>query len=369
MSAVGIIFSDIHDWSVAEMSVNRTVASIPYGGRYRLVDFALSNMVNSGIFKVAMITKSNYQSLMDHVGSGKEWDLSRKNGGLMIYPPYSVGESEGLYKGRLDALKRMKSFLQNSYEEHVVMSDCDMLCNIDLNDVISYHESVGADITTVYKEGLLTEDRKTHSIVYKLDEEGRVRRVLAKTAQEGYECIGLNIWVMRRDYLLYLISDAISYGYKHFSEDLLVNRCGEMRLMGYGFKGYYAHIDSLKSYIKYNLDMIDQEKRRSLFSRPVYTKIRDLAPTKYAEGVRVENSLIAEGCEIEGHVQNSIIFDGVRISRGSVVRNSIVMHNSIIDNQSVLNWVVADKNVIVRDRKVLSADESYPMYIRKGAMI
>lgn len=373
MSALGIIFSDVHSWNVAEITANRTIASLPFGGRYRLVDFLLSNMVNSDIYKVGLVTKSNYQSLIDHIGSGKDWDLSRKNGGIVVLPPYGTGSSAGPYKGRLDALKRIKSFIESSPHEHVVLADCDIVANIDYSEVIRKHVKSGADITAVYSVQNLSEAQAHRSIIYnKIDENGRITDMLLYPETAVEKPVSLNVWVISKERLLYLISDASAHGLNHFSKNILLDNVSRMKIMGYEHKGYSAHIESLNAYMQANMDMINRDNRMALFGiegLPVHTKVRDSAPTKYSADAVVKNSFIADGCIIEGTVENSILFRGVKVAKGAVVKNSILMQDTLIESGASLSWIICDKNVIVRDNRTLSADGSYPFYIAKSKMI
>lgn len=372
MSAFGIIFSDVHSWNIAEITANRTVASIPFGGRYRLVDFALSNMVNADIYKIGLITKSNYQSLIDHIASGKDWDLSRKNGGVVVLPPYGIGDEAGPYKGRLDALKRIKKFVESASYDHVVLADCDIISNIDYKDAIRQHKASGADITAIYSKCKIDSDQGQHSMIYRLDEGGRVVDMLLNPEIEGTMNVSLNSWVMTRDKLLHIISDASTHGLEHFGKDILLDNVRYMKIMGYEHKGYSAHIESLASYVQSNMDMICKTNRDELFEvpgRPIHTKIRDSSPTKYGADAVVKNSLIADGCVIEGMVENSILFRGVKIGRGSVVKNCIIMQGTVVESNASLSWIISDKNVIIRDNRTLSADKSYPFFIAKGKMI
>lgn len=372
MNALGIIFSDVHSWNVAEITANRTVASIPFAGRYRLVDFALSNMVNADIYKIGLITKSNYQSLIDHIASGKDWDLSRKNGGIIVLPPYGIGGEAGPFKGRLDALKRTKKFIEGSNCEYVIMADCDIVSNVDYKDIINFHNKSGADITTVYSKINIDRELSRHSIVYKIDETSRVMDVLLNPDVEGESNVGLNSWVMTKEKLLHIISEASTHGLMRFSKEILLDNVRYLKIMAYEHKGYTAHIESLSGYVKSNMDMIEKRNRAELFEiegRPIHTKVRDSAPTKYGDKAVVKNSLIADGCVIEGSVENSILFRGVKVSAGSVVKNCIIMQGTVIEPNASLAWIISDKNVIVRDNRVLSADESYPFYIAKGKMV
>lgn len=371
MRAVGIIFSNIHDNNVPELARIRTLGSIPFGGRYRLIDFPLSNMVNSGIDTVGIITKSNYQSLMDHVGSGKDWDLARKDGGVIILPPYGDVESSSLYTSRLEALKGITSFLFRADEEYVVMTDCDAICRINFNDVIEYHIKNHADITLVYKnlskDTIDTENMTTFDI-----EEGRIVGVNYKNQSDESENnnVFTNVFVMKKSLLQNIVMDSISHNKRHFMTDVIAANLDSMRIMAYEHKGFYAGITSLQAYFDSSMKMLDFDIRQEVFGdRSVFTKIRDSAPTKYGNSAIVKNSMIADGCIIEGEVENSIIFRNVKVARGTVVKNSIIMQNTVLGENSTLNCIIADKNVVVKDKKYLSGSENHPFYIGKGIMI
>ena len=370
MRAVGIIFSNIHDDSVPELARIRTLGSIPFGGRYRLIDFPLSNMVNSGIDTVGIITKSNYQSLMDHVGSGKDWDLARKDGGVIILPPYGDVESSNLYTTRLEALKGITSFLFRADEEYVVMTDCDAICRINFSDVIEQHIRTHADMTLVYKN-LATEevvDKKatTFDLV-----DGRIVNINYKEQLQGARCnVFTNVFVMKKSLLQNIVMDSISHYKHHFMSDVIAANLNSMKIMGYEHKGFYKGITSLQAYYDSNMCMLNESVRNEIFGdRSVFTKIRDSAPTKYGNSAIVKNSMIADGCIIEGEVENSIIFRNVKVARGTVVKNSIIMQNTVLGENSTLNCIIADKNVVVKDKRVLSGSENHPFYIGKGIMI
>ncbi len=370
MRAVGIIFSNIHDNNVPELARISTLGSIPFGGRYRLIDFPLSNMVNSGIDTVGIITKSNYQSLMDHVGSGKDWDLARKDGGVIILPPYGDVDSSTLYSSRLEALKNITSFLFRADEEYVVMTDCDTVCRINYRDVIEHHIRNRADITLVYKRRKPNFDEKKATI-FKVDESGRITNIsyAAEESNEEYNIFS-NIFVMKKSLLQNIVMDSISKNKNHFMTDIIANNLDSMKVMGYYHEGFYASITSLQAYYESNLSLLDASNRHELFGdRSVFTKIRDSAPTKYGNGAVVKNSMIADGCIIEGDVENSIIFRNVKVGRGTVVKNSIVMQNTVLGENSTINCIIADKNVTITDRKMLSGSENHPFYIGKGIMI
>ncbi|MBR0190028.1 MAG: glucose-1-phosphate adenylyltransferase subunit GlgD [Clostridia bacterium] len=367
MRAVGIIFSNIHDNSVPELSRIRTLGSIPFGGRYRLIDFPLSNMVNSGIDTVGIITKNNYQSLMDHVGSGKDWDLARKDGGVIILPPYGDMSSSTLYNSRLEALKGITSFLFRADEDFVVMTDCDAVCRINYNEVIESHIRNRADITLVYTRRENTE----RATKFDIDSEGRIIGVSYDAQPSaGISNVFTNVFVMKLSLLQNIVMDSISHSKVHFTRDVISPNLESMKIMGYEHKGFYAGITSLQAYFNSNMLMLDEKIRHEIFGdRSVFTKIRDSAPTKYGNCAVVKNSLIADGCEIYGEVENSIIFRNVKIGRGAVIKNSIVMQNTVLGENCSLNCIIADKNVTVTGRKNLSGSENHPFYIGKGIMI
>ena len=368
MSAVGVIFSNIHDENIPELSAQRTMGSLPFGGRYRLIDFALSNLVNSGITTVGIITKNNYQSLMDHLGSGKDWDLARKTGGLILLPPFGARNGEGLYKNRLEALKGITSFLTRRNEDYVILCDCDGVYRMDLSEVIDYHEEKQADITLVCHNEEI--GNSNYYTTVKSDPSGRITDLKINEKVRGSDKFYSNIMVIGRQFLLSLIEDAVAHNYKSFREDIIMRRTKTLKIFSYDFKGYHATIDSLASYFAHNMELLSKPVRDELFgARDIYTKVRDSAPSKYGDNSVVNNSLISDGCIVEGTVENSILFRGVKIGKGSVVRNSIIMQDTVIGDNVSLNCVITDKNVVIRDRRVLSGCEVQPYFLSKGTMI
>ncbi len=367
---LGLIFASLHDSSVSEMTKHRTMGSIMFGGRYRLIDFPLSNMVNSGICEVGVITKSNYGSLMDHLGSGREWDMSRKKGGLHLLPPFSQHDV-GVYRGRLEALNNVWSFLEHSKAEYVVMSDCDFVTTIDFNAVIEQHIKTGADITTVYAKYKYNEDSGSMVDVLEMDADGRIESVLIDPQISGECNISLDMYVMSKEFLSMLVKDAASKSQYSLIRDCLQARVHEFKFMGYEHKGYVSRIDSVKSYFDANLALLDSKNRTALFqpNAPIYTKIGDNGPAKYGLDAKVKNSLIADGCIIEGTVENCVLFRGVKVGKGSVVKNCVLQQGTKIGNGCALNSVITDKNVEVVDGRVLTGSETYPIYIGKNAKL
>ncbi len=377
MTAAGLIFSNIHDQSTPELTRVRTMASVPFGGRYRLIDFALSNMVNSGITKVGLITHYNYQSLLDHIGTGKDWDLSRRAGGIKILPPYITAydnaSAQKLYASRLEALLGARDFITRCTEDCFVLSDCDIICNIDLDAVIEAHAQSGADVTFVTKcvdtAGM---DVAEQIGVISADAEGNVTDFVMTKPSGGEMNIYTNIMVVSRKYMLNVLADATAHGYTSFFRDIISHSIGKANYRVYSYDGWYAYIGSLESYFACSMELLTQEAREGLFNvknRPILTKVRNSAPTKYNEGAKVTNSLIADGCVIEGTVENCILFRGVKVGRGTVVKNSILMQDTYVGSDVTLNCVITDKNVIVRDGRVLSGHETMPFFIGKNGSV
>ena len=373
MTAVGLIFSNIHDTSIPELTRMRTIGSVPFAGRYRLIDFALSSMVNSGISKIGIVTHNNYQSLLDHLGNGKDWDLARRSGGIKILPPYisayDNAAANKYYTSRLEALMGTVNFLSRCNEEYIVMSDCDVICNIDLGDVINKHAETGADITFVTKKDALVgvgKDEQSLTLI-KADENGNVYDVTSGK-YDGESQLYINIMVMKRQYLLNVVENAISHGHHSFLHDIIMPSVGKAKYMIYEYDGFYAHIGSMAGYFECSMKLLENDARERLFgikNRPVLTKVRNSAPTRYCEGAKVTNSVVAEGCVIEGTVENSIIFRGVKVGKGAVVKNSILFQDTYVCEGASLNCVIADKNVIIKDGRNLSGHETMPFYIGK----
>lgn len=377
MSVQGIIFSNLHDKNIPELTLRRTMASVPYAGRYRLIDFALSNMVNSGITSVSVITHYNYQSLMDHIGAGKDWDLARRSGGIKILPPYMTAyanQSNTLYNSRMEALKSVNYSVSRFTSDYVVLSDCDVICNVDLNDMINDHIENNADITIAVKRVLLNKDAASRNVIIDADPEGRIVDINPyPTNVTGYRDIDLNILVINRDYLQSIVVDAIAHGYTSFNRDVIARNTARRNFRIYKYDGYFANIGSLADYYSHSMELLGTpENRDEIFgikTRPIYTKVRNSAPTRYAESSVVKNSLVADGCIIDGTVENSIIFRGVKISRGATVKNSILFQDTVIGENVFLNCVITDKNVVIRDGRILSGHETLPFFVEKNRLV
>ncbi len=368
---LGIIFSNIHERDIKELTRIRTLASIPFGGRYRLIDFVLSNMVNSGISNIGIITKYNYQSLMDHLQSGKSWDLSRKNGGLTILPPFNSEQNKTVYNSRLEALKNVESFIRHNPSDYILMADCDIVCNFDFAPVIAEHEARGADITVIYRRHNVTQSQIEHKrMLLTIDGDNRVQAI--KRATEGGPAnVYTDFMLINTRLLLYLIDHADEWGAKSFSRDVLT-RLTDYKVYAHRLEGYYATISSLADYYKHSMELLNPDIVNELFykgGQSIYTKVRDSVPAKILEGAEVKNSCVADGCVIKGKVENSILFRNCVIEEGVTITNSIIMQDSVIEKGSTLNCVIMDKGAKVLSGRLLSGHPTRPYYIEKEVTI
>ncbi len=374
MSVAGILFTGLHRGSFTDI-MERTVATLPFLCRYRMIDFALSNMVNADITNVNVITKDDYHSLIEHIGSGKDWDLARRSGGLTMLPPYlNTNTASGLQSSpRLSELKNVYPSLSFK-EDHVVLCDCDTVCSIDLNEIVNDHIAHDADITVAVKNQFVTPEQSRNTIIFDADETGRIFDTSVNPSNEsGYRNVSINIMVIKTDYLMAIIDDSIAHGYGSFSRDVIAKRADRRNFRIYKYDGAISTIADFNDYYNVSMRMLtDHDLRNAVFNvknRPVYTRVRNSVPTKYNAGCVVHNSLIADGCTIEGRVENSILFRGVKVGRGTVVKNSILFQDTITGENVELNCVVTDRGVVIRDRRKLSGHESLPFYIGKGKMI
>ena len=359
---LGIIFANTHDALLGELTMHRSMGSLPYGGRYRLIDFALSNLCNAGIGKVGIITKSNYHSLMTHIGSGKSWDLDRKNGGLSILPPYASGETQ-VYKGRMVALYNIMEYLHESEEENVVLCDSDVIANVNIKKLISFHKSKEADITVVYARGDKP-NGQNDMMDFKFDQNGRITAVNFAPAQN---CdFSLDITVINRKLLIKIVESEMAKGCVSFSHGVFENNLNNYKIFGFEHKGYFAVMDSVESYIKSNLDLLNCNVREDVFNpeNPIYTKTRDDMPARYGIESNVKSSLVADGCIIEGTVKNSVLFRDVKVEKGATVENSVLMEGTVVQSGSVVSGIITDRFVKITENKILNGETDKKFIIK-----
>ncbi len=369
-NVLGLIFANMHEQTLPELTKARAMASVPFGSKYRLIDFPLSSMVNSGMTQVGIITKQNYYSLMNHLGMGSEWDLARKTGGLHILPPYGR-EGSGMYRGRMEALAGALEFIQESNAEYVVMSDSNIVVNMDIKPIVDFHDRNGADITCVYGKGVYSAERASAQTILCVNEDNIVYDVLARPAMSGEMNVALNVYVMRRRFLEDIIRESLCRSLYSFETDILQHKLHDFKVMGYKYEGYYEIIDSMKTYYKATMDIKNRDICREVFSlkKPIYTKVRDVAPAKYGIDCVVKDSLIADGCIIEGTVENSVLFRGVKVGKGAVIRNSIIMQGAVIEEKASFIDAIADKDVTITKNRAITGTTDYPVYITKGAVV
>ncbi len=369
----GLIYAAEDNINLRELIACRSVGALPLGGRYRTIDFILSNMVNSGIRNIGVLPRKNYQSLMDHLGSGKEWSLNRKKDGLFILPPFDNAEDNGNYKGVLDVIRGADPYLRRASQEYCLLSGSFTVFRTDFSGMFDFHLKSGADITLLYHTEPESEKQEKRFLDLRLDldENGLVRDMAFKQENTGLCNVGMDVYIIRKDLLRYLVASGISRQRHRLVQDLLMNNEYHLKIYGYRHNGYVGRLHTVASYLQLNMDFLKEEVQQELFyqGNPIYTKIKDEAPAKYGLHARTQNSLIAGGCEIDGSVENSILFRGVRIGRDVTVKNSIVMQDSIIYEESDLNWVILDKHTSVGPRTTLKGTPQYPVVIPKGETV
>lgn len=373
--ALGIIFPNSYDIQVPELVGERLMASIPFAGRYRMIDFILSSMVNSGIGNVSILVRQNYHSLMDHLGPGREWDLARKNGGLNIFPPFAE-RSLKVYNGRVEAMASILGFLKAQKEKYVVMSDANVALNFDCNDLIKEHRESGADVTMVYAEeeiprGYLEAAKLNKTRYYTMNiEDGRVRKIYINLMDAGVQNLSMNIYVMERELLIDLFNTGFVRGSIYFERDILAPKVDELKIHGYKYEGYKARISDMRSYFEENMKLLNEENLDGLFAgNSIYTKIRDDNPTRYINGARVKNIMAADGCVIEGEVENSVLFRGVKVGKGAKVKNCVLMQDTIIEAGAQVEYVIADKNARVTEGKEVKGTDTFQVFVGKHQVV
>lgn len=374
-NTLGIIIGFDSNNDLRELSEHRPVASVPFGGRYRVIDFMMSNLVNSGCYQVAVLMRDKYQSLLDHLGSGKDWDLSRKRGGMFLLPPNAFApKSSPLvtenYRTSLEALGSISDMLNKNKSEHVLICSADIVANIPLDEVMKEHKKSEADVTIVCTKN---SEGGAFDMFLDLSPRHEVEDIRNGDNMGGkckYKSMG--IYIMKRKYLQSLLSDCVTHNLRSFERDAMqhVFKRGD-KVHGYVFDKYSAKIENVKGYFSASMDMLDKDIRDQVFlkNRPILTKIYDEAPTYYGEDAEVSDSLIADGSRIEGTVKNSIIFRGCTIAKDAIVKDSIVLPNSSIGEGVELSYVVTDKGVTVRENRKMMGSATYPVAIAKNATV
>ncbi|KRE46729.1 glucose-1-phosphate adenylyltransferase subunit GlgD [Paenibacillus sp. Soil522] len=368
-NVLGVINLSINQPLLHELTYSRATATVPFGGRYRLIDFVLSNMVNSGINNVAVLAHNNYRSIIDHLGSGKEWDLDRKQKGLYILPPNNThfpgfnGDLQNFY-GSLDYFAR-------STEEYVVVSSSHMICNINFAEVVEFHQKRNADITIIYKEMNTSEENLANLIMVEQNDDGRVTNMTENHLKHDSSKVYMRTIVIKKELLVDLVKKSVAQNYYDLVRHVIMRNLDALNVYAFEYKGHLAVINSIHNYYKFSMDLLKPEVYESLFFEPgpIYTKIKDEPPTKYTRDIQAANSLIANGCIIEGTVENSILFRGVKVAKGAVVKNSILMQNCVIEEEAFLEHVILDKEVYVTQGSRLIGEQTAPTVFTKKSRI
>ena len=370
MNVMGIIFTN--DASLGELTNKRTMASLPFGGRYRQVDFALSNLAAAGIRHIGIVSRHNYQSLMNHVGAGEEWGLELEEGGMEFLTPYAMSTTD-IYRGKLDALHSVMDFLTFGHEDdYVIMIDSAILSNIDLNDVLESHIASGKDITVVTKTGIAN-GKKQLDLALKLDKKGEVTDIAVDYVAPAEYLASMDIFVLSKKWLMEQVKEHIARNLFHMDRDLVLGlwQKNAVSINVYQFPGIVMYNESVEEYFRNSLALIDKEVRHDLFfyNHPVFTRVRDRVPSYYGENCNVENCVLADGCILEGDVKESILFRNVTVCEGAQVENCVIMNDTVVGEGAELKYVILDKDVTVREGAKLYGTPTSPIIIKRGEIV
>ena len=368
---MGIINLSEAEEYLGELSRTRPLAAVPFAGRYRLIDFVLSNMVNSGVSNVGIFIQHKYRSLMDHLRSGKEWDLARKRDGLFILPPAYTKNPMQIHRGDVENFYSNLDYISKSRQKYVVIAGPEMVSNLDYRQALDYHKNTGAEITVLYTKANCATHDCVRSTVVEMEENGRMIDMTEYKESGQCQNISMKTFIMERKVLIELINDCISRGDSDFIKHCIIKNISKRKVYGYHYQGYVARISSLRSYFQHSMEILSPHIWKELFFKSglIYTKVKDEPPAKYMGDADVKNSLISTGCYIEGRVENSILFRGVRVHKGAYIKNSIVMQNGQIFPGAILENVICDKDVKIMDNKQFKGECNYPIIIKKGQVI
>ena len=368
MNVMGIIFAN--DASIGVLTEKRTMASLPFGGRYRQVDFHLSNLTAGGIRHVGIVSRSNYQSLMNHVGSGEEWGLELGQGGLEFLTPYALGKADQ-YRGKLENLYAVLDFLKYAEEEYVVLTDSSILTNLDVKDIVASHVASGKDLTVVTKAGVANGE-KVLDLAIKMAGSKIEDMVVSYPAPEGY-LASMDLFVVGRKWLIQKVTDCVARSNYHMDRDLVLGqwKAGEISINVYDYNGVALYNESTAEYFANSMALLKKDVRDGLFGghHPVYTKVRDRVPTYYGEDCEIENCLIADGCFLEGEVEDSVLFRQVTVGEGAEVEDCILMNDVVVGKDSKLKYVILDKDVTVTPGAKLIGTKKNPIIVKRGETV
>lgn len=360
---IGIINLDENEDRIRELTRGRVLASIPMAGRYRIIDFILSNMTNSKIGNIGLFTRNKSRSLIDHLSNGRPWDLDRKIDGLRVFN----FSDESLFYDDVQMFADNIEFFKFSRQEYVIMAPAYMICNIDFEKVAKQYLESGADVTVVYKKVNNGDKNFIHCDTLDVDIEGNVKNVGKNIGSDKNLNICMEMFILRKDLFIEFVYDCVKIGRHKKIKKFIYDNLDKYNVKAYEFKGYLSCINSLQAYYKTNMDLLDLDVNKELFydKAPIYTKSKDGAPAKYTESSNVKNSIVANGCYIEGEVENCIISRSVHIRKGARLKDCIILQNTVIGEGAKLTNCIIDKYVYVRDKDILKGIEEYPVVIEK----
>jgi len=363
MRALGIILAGGRNERLKELTHTRALAAMPIAGSYRAIDFALSNMTNSGINRVAVVTQYNSRSLIEHLSSSKWWDFGRKHGGLFVFTPYITHENSLWYRGTADAIFQNLSYLKDSHEPYAVIAQGGAVSKIDFNQVLEYHVNQHSDITIVCKE-IYDEDLKRFGHVT-IDQEHRIIDFEEKPIEPTGHLISTGIYIIRRRLLIELIEKAANEGRFDFVNDIIIRYRKQKRIMAYIHKGHWRSIAALDSYYRANMEFLQKGMRDKFFKEKpnILSKVEDEPPAKFNQGTRVSNSLCSSGCIVNGTLENSLLFRKVFVGKNTVIRNSIILNGTYIGDNCVIDNCIVDSKSTISDGSVYYSEDGEPRIV------
>ncbi len=367
MEIMGVINLDNEQDFLNELTYFRCGAAVPFAGRYRLIDFVISNMTEAGMTDIAVFTRKKYRALMDHLGKGKAWDLDTNNGGLFILPP-DWNDPTDISKGDLQHFHNNIDYFYRGKADYVLVSGSQHVCTVNYREVYEHHLTTGADVTVIYKKVDMLEPEHKHCRKLETSSDGRVMRV---TNEEYNNNVYMNMYLVSKKILLQLVEHGIAHGASHFFNDCIASEIDSLHIQAFEYKGVHSVINSVQSYYKNSLRILNPDFYRELFysQQTILTKVKNEPPSRYTQDAIVTNSLVGNGCIIEGTVENSILFRGVVVKKGAVIKNSIIMQRCEIQENTVLENVILDKDVTLTEGKRLIGNEQIPFVIPKQKVI
>jgi len=369
---IGLCLCDPHPDRASDGCPIRTLSAARFAGRYRLVDFTLSNMVNSKINTIGMILNSHYQSLINHIGMGKDWDLARKSGGVTFFPPYLADERRTVNNELDGPLQRATEFLTEKNDEYVLVADSSSVYNMDYRKAFQTHMKAGADVTAIFTKKKITSGERESTVALVISEEDRVTGVELAPPNADSVNVSLGAYIMHKRHFIQLVAGEKNCGMLRFSRVLLADALSRLDVRAYEFKGYSTHICSVETFFHSNLEILDIDNRNTLFDfegRQIFTNSRDSLPTKYGKDANIQNSLVADGCQINGTVINSTIFRNVKIGTGAVIKNCVLQDGTVVEDNATLECIITDNSVVVSENRSMMGYRTYPVYIERGRVI